>query len=50
VVYTIFMSLLGLAPSVLWIFTLLFALAEMTSAIQTLRYVGPEPAPAPATS
>jgi len=35
VVYTLFMSLLGLAPSVLWIFTLLFALAEMTSAIQT---------------
>ncbi len=35
VIYTICMSLLGLSPSSLWIFTLLFALAEMTSAIQT---------------
>lgn len=35
VVYTSFMCLLGLAPAVLWIFTLMFALAEMTSAIQT---------------
>ena len=35
VVYTLFMCLLGLAPAVLWIFTLMFALAEMTSAIQT---------------
>jgi predicted MFS family arabinose efflux permease len=35
VVYTIFMSLMGLAPAVLWIFTLMFAMAEMTSAIQT---------------
>ncbi len=34
-VYTIFMCLLGFAPAVLWIFTLMFALAEMTSAIQT---------------
>src|SRR6516165_8967115 len=35
VVYTIFLSLMGLAPAVLGIFTLMFALAEMTSAIQT---------------
>jgi MFS family permease len=35
VIYTIFMSLMGLAPAVLWIFTLMFAMAEMTSAIQT---------------
>jgi len=34
-VYTLFMCLLGLAPAVLWIFTMMFALAEMTSAIQT---------------
>jgi len=34
-VYTLFMSLMGLAPAVLWIFTVMFALAEMTSAIQT---------------
>jgi MFS family permease len=35
VVYTMFMCLLGFAPAVLWIFTLMFALAEMTSSIQT---------------
>ena len=35
VVYTLFMCLLGFAPAVLWIFTLMFALAEMTSAVQT---------------
>ena len=35
VVYTVFLCLMGLAPAVLWIFTLMFALAEMTSAIQT---------------
>src|SRR5271156_1698641 len=35
VVYTIFLCLMGLAPAVLGIFTLMFALAEMTSAIQT---------------
>ena len=35
VVYAIFLSLMGLAPAVLGIFTLMFALAEMTSAIQT---------------
>jgi MFS family permease len=35
VLYTICLSLLGLSPSVFWMFTLLFALAEMTSAIQT---------------
>ena len=34
-VYTLFLSLMGLAPAVLWIFILMFALAEMTSAIQT---------------
>jgi len=34
-VYTIFLSLMGIAPAVLGIFTLMFALAEMTSAIQT---------------
>ena len=35
VVYTLSMCLLGFAPAVLWIFTLMFALAEMTSAVQT---------------
>ena len=35
VVYTVFLCLMGLAPAVLWIFTLMFALAEMTSTIQT---------------
>src|ERR1700751_3644771 len=35
VVYTIFMSLMGLAPAVGWIFTLMFAMAEMASAIPT---------------
>ncbi|HKM68929.1 MAG TPA: MFS transporter [Stellaceae bacterium] len=35
VVYTVFLCLMGLAPAVLGIFTLMFALAEMTSAIQT---------------
>lgn len=35
VVYAACTSLLGLAPSVFWMFTLMFALAEMTSAIQT---------------
>jgi len=34
-VYTLFLSLMGLAPPVLWIFVLMFAVAEMTSAIQT---------------
>jgi MFS family permease len=34
-IYTVFLCLMGLAPAVLWIFTLMFALAEMTSAIQT---------------
>jgi MFS family permease len=34
-VYTFSLSLMGLAPAVLWIFILMFALAEMTSAIQT---------------
>jgi predicted MFS family arabinose efflux permease len=35
VVYTIFLCLMGVAPAALLIFTLMFALAEMTSAIQT---------------
>jgi MFS family permease len=35
VVYAICTSLLGLSPSIFWVFTLMFALAEMTSAIQT---------------
>jgi len=35
VVYTVFLCLMGLAPVALLIFTLMFALAEMTSAIQT---------------
>jgi predicted MFS family arabinose efflux permease len=35
VLYTMCVGLLGLSPSSFWIFTLLFALAEMTSAIQT---------------
>jgi predicted MFS family arabinose efflux permease len=35
VIYAACMSLLGLSPHSLWIFTALFALAEMTSAIQT---------------
>src|SRR6516162_9581599 len=35
VVYTLSMCLLGFAPAVLWIFTLMFALAEMTSAVKT---------------
>ena len=35
VVYAVCTSLLGLSPSVFWIFTLMFAIAEMTSAIQT---------------
>jgi MFS family permease len=35
VVYAVFLCLMGLAPAVLSIFILMFALAEMTSAIQT---------------
>jgi predicted MFS family arabinose efflux permease len=35
VVYATCTSLLSLSPSAFWIFTLMFALAEMTSAIQT---------------
>jgi MFS family permease len=35
IVYALCTSLLGLSPSVFWIFTLMFAVAEMTSAIQT---------------
>jgi len=35
VIYTIFLCLMGVAPAALLIFTVMFALAEMTSAIQT---------------
>jgi predicted MFS family arabinose efflux permease len=35
VIYTIFLCLMGVAPTALLIFTVMFALAEMTSAIQT---------------
>src|SRR6516225_3844813 len=35
VIYTIFLCLMGVAPATLLIFTVMFALAEMTSAIQT---------------
>lgn len=35
VLYSLCLGLVGLSPKVFWVFTLLFALAEMTSAIQT---------------
>jgi predicted MFS family arabinose efflux permease len=35
VVYALCLGLVGLSPRVFWLFTLLFAVAEMTSAIQT---------------
>jgi predicted MFS family arabinose efflux permease len=35
VLYCACLALVGLSPKVFWVFTLLFALAEMTSAIQT---------------
>ncbi|HEY3910129.1 MAG TPA: MFS transporter [Stellaceae bacterium] len=35
VVYALCLGLVGLSPRVFWVFTIMFALAEMTSAIQT---------------
>jgi MFS family permease len=35
VLYALCLSLVGLSPRVFWVFTLMFAIAEMTSAIQT---------------
>jgi predicted MFS family arabinose efflux permease len=35
VIYTLCLTLVGASPASFWIFTLIFALAEMTSAIQT---------------
>jgi predicted MFS family arabinose efflux permease len=35
VVYAVCLGLVGLSPGLFWIFTVMFALAEMTSAIQT---------------
>ena len=35
VLYALYLGLVGLSPRVFWVFTVMFALAEMTSAIQT---------------